>query len=309
MRFKHTYTNCKYLLHHSRKNFFVFSFVVSFLIFFANIIALWYYNVEIVWNLIQDKLGLYLYIHDDLISLTKRSEMIEDITSQMEKIHIEVEYISRDEALNTLTSKLPNLSKSLKTYNIKNPLPSVLYLKFSNGIQYNKIKDIVSKYKEFFLEWEKSNEIFYSEQQYRVEQVLSMVTTIRLWITFLWFILIIIILIYLYNMMRIIFLQFQLQLLLEKLLWEPYIHILLPFLLFFILSILLAFLLVLLYSILSSYCLNQYFLSIFSKTIYEFLFPWWYTLVYFHFWEFLFLLILSTITIIVSWLQNIKKIT
>ena len=92
----------------------------------------------------------------------------------MESKWIKVEYISKDNALSQLSINY-NISKSLETYNIENPLPSTLYIRFSDAKQYDIIKNEILKYQEFFVDSENKFHQTYSQQQFRILQVISMI--------------------------------------------------------------------------------------------------------------------------------------
>lgn len=57
---------------------------------------------------------------------------------------LQVKYISKESGLEQLSKRLPNIFKSFESYGIKNPLPSTLYVSFSNQEQYEFLKSTIS---------------------------------------------------------------------------------------------------------------------------------------------------------------------
>lgn len=307
MNFKSIYLNCTYLLRYRRSFFLLASFIVSFLILLVNILWLFYYNTVVFWDLIQERLGLYFYIRDDKIWSSETSKSIEWIKYEMESKWIKVEYISKDNALSQLSNKLPNISKSLETYNIENPLPSTLYIRFSDAKQYDIIKNEILKYQELFVDSENKFHQTYSQQQFRILQVISMIKTVRLWVVLLWSMIFVIIFSFLYTGIKLVFSQFQWQLLLEEYLGLSHVYMFLPFFLVCILTLFFSYMLVLAYTFVWLSYLNKYFLVIFSQSIYEYLLPSWKILSWFHASEILLLFFWSIIIIFIAWMSFIKE--
>jgi cell division protein FtsX len=60
-------------------------------------------------------------------------------------------FSSKDDALNFLEKKIPNVVGNFEKYGITNPLPATLYVMFRNEDQYESLKTTILKHKDIIL--------------------------------------------------------------------------------------------------------------------------------------------------------------
>lgn len=114
---------------------------------------------------------------------------------------------------------MPDVIKNFEKYGIENPLPPTLYVIFDNNEKYNKLKEIIKKYKDLVTnteDIEKGNS--YEEQESRIKTVINLSNFIVMFSYFLIFILVMIIIYFLMLIIRITFYNFLNQIEIEKLL-------------------------------------------------------------------------------------------
>jgi cell division protein FtsX len=63
------------LLASSRKKFLAVACIISFLLFFINILVLLRYNTEILADQLQSQLGMYLYVKDSLTATDSQQKI------------------------------------------------------------------------------------------------------------------------------------------------------------------------------------------------------------------------------------------
>jgi len=76
-----------------------------------------------------------------------------DFKTQLEKAGLKVDYLSKDEAIKTLSKRLPNVIKNFERYGIENPIPPTLYITFKSQKEYDTMRKIVDdkKYQDILL--------------------------------------------------------------------------------------------------------------------------------------------------------------
>lgn len=247
-----------------RLQFMWIGFLISFLVFLLNILFGLSFNINNFTKDVRHKLWIYFYIQEEWD--------IDEIYAQTMKLKEElsdnwlrVEFYSKEEAFRLLEKRMPDVIKNFEKYWIENPLPPTLYVIFDNNEKYNKLKEIVKKYKDLVTntdDIEKWNS--YEEQEARIKTVINLSNFIVMFSYFLIFILVIIIISFLMLIIRITFYNFYKQIEIEKLLWAFYRQIKLPFLVNIIFILIFSFILTLLYFGSFLTYLNWYFIKAFS---------------------------------------------
>lgn len=59
---------------------------------------------------------------------------------------MKADFISKDQAMQFLEKRLPDVLNNLRKYGISNPLPATLYVTVTNEAQYEVLKDRISSY-------------------------------------------------------------------------------------------------------------------------------------------------------------------
>ncbi len=249
-------------------------FLLSFLIFFLNILITLTVNVYWFSNELKWKLWIYLYFKEwntpDEIS--NDYNLIINLKTALENKWIKVKYLSKQEAIKTLSKRLPKIIQNFEKYWIKNPIPPTMYITFRSEKEYDIVKKIVwnKKYQDILLNlsdiWTSNS---FKTQEARISKIIEFSNFMIKFYIFLSIVLFVIILWFLVLILKINFYSFKEQIEVEKLIWFSILQIKAPFLLYTLFIILISFVLSLMYGgILVNY-LNIYFQNVFDFNLLE----------------------------------------
>lgn len=266
--------------------------IISFLLFFVNVLALVSFQFALSRVQIQDKLGVYFYLNDTVsekdVTYAKAIDMMDQLTSA----GLEVTFYSKEDAFSLLAKRLPNVIDSLEKFDIANPLPPTLYVLFDNQSEYETMKTVVLNYEDIIVNLDDiTSSLSFGEQERRVSNVVNLMNFLQYLSYFLISVTILIVVAFLLYAIRLNFFRFHRQLEVEKLLGASYTKIITPFLLYIWLILVVAFLLASTYIWRILSYVNIYFLEVFSLSLYDML-PSWDVIVRFIFAE-LFLVIIA----------------
>ncbi len=249
--------------------------IISFLLFFLNLLMILSYNTNVFNQNVREKLGVYLYLDDNAaVKDVVYAEAIQ-MKSDLEQKWMNVDFYSKEDAFQILEDRLPNVIENFEKYGIENPLPPTLYIQFSNEQDYTNLKDIVLSYEDVIMNLgDLETEGFaFTEQERRSANVINLTNFLSQFWYFLIGIILVIIITFLLFGLKLTFYRFWEQIEVEKLLWAWYFHIKKPFLYISWWVLLWAFGLMLVYFAWFFTALNSYFLSVFSVSVYEYLLP------------------------------------
>ena len=249
-------------------------FLLSFLVFFLNILLALTANIYSFSKDIKWKLWVYLYFKewDKPEEIQKTYEKIIDIKTRLEKAWLQVKYLSKEQAIKTLSKRLPKIIQNFEKYGIKNPIPPTMYITFNSKQEYQAMKKIVTdtKYTDIILNLsDVGTESSFKEQEQRIAKIIEFSNFLIKFYIFLSIVLIFIILWFIILIMKINFYSFYNQIEVEKLLWFTYFQIKLPFLLYALFVILLVFALSFTYMLFLINYLNVYFVNVFKFNIFD----------------------------------------
>lgn len=265
----------KNLLHNTKISLFQFiwiSFIISFLLFFLNLLLWISYNV---WNFSKDlrnKLWIYFYIKDEPSRKDEIYTQIISMKNELETSWLKTEFYSKEHALELLQKRMPDIIKSFDKYWIENPLPPTIYVIFDNKEKYDKLKEITQKYNDIILNIEEiSKRESFVEQEKRITNVINLTNFFVLFSYFMIWILIVIIISFLLLIIRLSFYSLYNQIEIEKLLWSYFYQIKFPFYIQ-IWSILIAsfWMTIIYFSVFFNY-LNQYFVKVFWLDLFNYI--------------------------------------
>lgn len=218
------------------------SLIISFLLFFLNLLAWISYNIHNFSQDIRHKLWVYFYIKDskDVGEIYQINTEIIRLRETLESQWLTVEYYSKKDALELLEKRLPDVISNFEKYWLDNPLPQTLYVIFDNQEKYQKLREIIPQFSWIIVNLDDvSKGQTFGEQEERVSNVINFTNFVIVFSYFLVVMLIVIICAFLLYVIRINFVYFHKQIEIEKLIWAFYWQIKLPFL-FYIGGILLA---------------------------------------------------------------------
>lgn len=248
--------------------------LISFLIFFGNILSLLSFNVQKGAQTVQEKLWIYFYLDDTLTSKDALYTEIISLIEELKKEGLELDFFSKEKAFSLLSKRLPDIIENLEQYGIENPLPPTVYVMFRNQNEYETLKRIILKYEEVIVNMEDLEQWFtFSQQEQRVSTVINILNVVRFFTYFLIGVVLITIISFLGYAIRLNFFRFRKQLEVEMLLWAEYRQIQAPF--FMQVGSMLAggFLLFGLYATVFYSYANGYFFDVFEMSLAHSVFP------------------------------------
>lgn len=249
--------------------------IISFLLFFLNLLAILSYNANNFNDTVREKLGIYLYLDDtDAAADLVYAEAI-DMKSELEQSGMKVQFFSKEDAFQILEDRLPNVIENFEKYGIENPLPPTMYVQFNNEEEYERMKDIVLTHEDVIVNLDdlESDGFTFSEQERRSANVINLTNFITNFGYFLIWVILVIIIAFLLFGLKITFYRFQEQIEVEKLLWADYFHIKKPFLAIAMVVLTAAFGLMLLYFVGFFWVLDEYFRSVFQVAVQDYALP------------------------------------
>lgn len=117
----------------------------------------------------KDKLGVYIYLKD---APAQQSEVA--IKSALEAQGLRVDYASKQEALAFVEKRVPDLTTTFRKYNLENPLPSTLYIRYSDQAEFDAMKSILEKHKNQILNMDELSDNAIKTQEKRVLNVINL---------------------------------------------------------------------------------------------------------------------------------------
>lgn len=276
--------------------------LITFLLFFLNILVASSYNIKIFSDEIHNKLWMYFYIIDDnqlildnykeFLKNTSWEYMSWDLEELKDKVQeltyekntdwfvfskiielkeilewewLNVKYYSKADVFKLLDQRIPDVIESFKKYWIDNPLPPTLYVTFQNEEEFSRMKSIVREYEYLITNLNDINEkTKFEEQEWRIVNIINFTGFMMIFSYFLILMLWVIIFTFLLLIIKITFYNFYEQIEVEKLLWFNLFRIKLPFLLETIIMFIISFILVIWFLWIFLYYLNTHFIKLFD---------------------------------------------
>lgn len=248
--------------------------LLSFLVFFLNILISLTFNIYSFSNELKWKLWVYLYIKewDSAEAVSKSRDLMIELKDSLDAWWLKVIYFTKEDAIKTLSKRLPKIFENFEKYWIENPIPPTLYITFQTESQYKAMRDIVNdkKYQDILLNlsdiWDQDS---FKEQETRISKIIEFSNFMIKFYIFLSIVLILIILWFLTLILQLNFYSFVNQIEVEKLVWFSYVQIKWPFLFYTFFVILFSFVLWLWYIYPLIQYLNIYFINVFNVNLIE----------------------------------------
>ena len=249
-------------------------FLLSFLIFFLNILFALTANIYSFSKDIKWKLWVYLYFKewDKSDEISSTYEKIIDMKTRLEQKGLKVKYLSKEEAIKLLSKRLPKIIKNFEKYGIKNPIPPTMYITFSSEEEYKKMREVVldKKYSDIILNlsdvWTENS---FTTQEKRISKIIEFSNFLIKFYIFLSIVLVLIIVWFITLIIKLNFYSFYNQIEVEKLIGFTYFQIKLPFLFYTLFVILLSFVFWIIYVYVLANYLNVYFVNVFNFNLFE----------------------------------------
>lgn len=194
--------------------------LLGWLFFVFNIIFGATISTEKIENIAANKVWIYFYIQDDGLNRDELTTKIINITNTLQKKWLQVQYTAKDKAFEYLENKIPELTSNFEKFGIENPLPSTLYVMFSNKREYEAMKSVIVANKDIIMNSKDVNKsATLLQQENRSLRILDTIDTIKITLIIISIVIAISIFNVTQHLMTNFFYSFYKDIELKKLLW------------------------------------------------------------------------------------------
>ena len=249
------------------------SVLSGFLLFLLNILI----GVSMYGNMLndslKDKLWMYFYLRNDVESEGKVYKQVLRLKDKLEREGLQVNFLTKEDAMDFMMKRLPELTGSLEKFWMENPLPATLYVTFSDKSQYQVLQDVMLENKDIVLNIQDLDQIDnLEEQENRIVNVIKLSNFVQILAISLVIVIAAVILSFSIFFLRSIFTRFWNDIQVKKLLWASKAQIIMPFLWLVLYAIIWWFLLSLLLTLSSLWVFDFYMSQLFESTLTSHLF-------------------------------------
>lgn len=255
------------------------SILSGFLLFLLNILI----GVSMYGNTLNaslnDKLWMYFYLNDNVESETKLYKQVIQLKDTLENEWLKVNFLTKDDAMDFMMKRLPELTWSLEKFWMKNPLPATLYVTLPDISKYETLKEVMLENKDIILNIQDVEQFDnLTSQENRIRNVIRLSNFVQILSMSLVIILAAVVLSFAIFFLRSIFSRFWHDIQVKKLLWATKLQIIMPFLWIILYAIIWWFVISLLLTLVSIGVFDYYMSQLFSYTITSDLFAKWWTI-------------------------------
>lgn len=276
------------------------SILSGFLLFLLNILVGVSMYGSTINDGLKDKLWMYFYLKDDVESEWQLYKQVLKLKDNLEKEWLQVTFLTKEDAMDFMMKRLPELTWSLEKFWINNPLPATLYVTFSDKSQYSVLQNVMLDNKDIILNVQDLNQLENLEQQEsRIINIIKLSNFVQILAISLVVVIAVVILSFSIFFLKTIFSTFWQDIQVKKLLWANKLQIIMPFLWLIFYAIIGWFLLSLVLTLSSLWVFDYYMAQLLWMTLTSSLFSNW--------WSILLLFVLE-IMLIVSLLMGISYV-
>ena len=256
------------------------SVLSGFLLFLLNIL-IWVSMYGNTLNAsLNDKLGMYFYLNDNVEEETRLYKQVIQLKDRLESEGLKVNFLTKDDAMNFMMKRLPELTWSLEKFWMSNPLPATLYVTLPDISKYETLKEVMLENKEIIINIQDVEQLDNLEsQENRIRNVIKLSNFVQILSMSLVIILAAAVLSFSIFFLRSIFNRFWNDIQVKKLLWATKSQIIMPFLTLILYSIIWGFLISLLLTLISMGVFDYYMSQLFSYTLTAHLFAKWWVII------------------------------
>ena len=274
------------------------SVLSGFLLFLLNILI----GVSMYGNTLNaslnDKLGMYFYLNDNVEAETKYYKQVIQLKDRLENEGLKVNFLTKEDAMDFMMKRLPELTGSLEKFWMSNPLPATLYVTLPDISKYETLKEVMLENRDIIINIQDVEQLDNQEsQENRIRNVIKLSNFVQILSISLVIILAAAVLSFSIFFLRSIFNRFWNDIQVKKLLWASKSQIIMPFLTLILYSIIGGFLISLLLTLVSMWVFDYYMSQLFSYTLTAHLFAKWLVIIW---------LFIVEILVIVSLLMGIS---
>jgi len=253
------------------------SVLSGFLLFLLNIL-IWVSMYGNTLNAsLNDKLGMYFYLNDNVEEETRLYKQVIQLKDRLESEGLKVNFLTKEDAMDFMMKRLPELTWSLEKFWMSNPLPATLYVTLPDISKYETLKEVMLENKDIIINIQDVEQLDNLEsQENRIRNVIKLSNFVQILSMSLVVILAAAVLSFSIFFLRSIFNRFWNDIQVKKLLWATKTQIIMPFLTLILYSIIGWFLISLLLTLISMGIFDYYMSQLFSYTLTAHLFAkWW----------------------------------
>jgi len=253
------------------------SVLSGFLLFLLNIL-IWVSMYGNTLNAsLNDKLGMYFYLNDNVETETRLYKQVIQLKDRLEKEGLKVNFLTKEDAMDFMMKRLPELTWSLEKFWMTNPLPATLYVTLPNISKYETLKNVILENEDIIVNIQDVEQLDnLKSQENRIRNVIKLSNFVQILSLSLVIILAAAVLSFSIFFLRSIFNRFWNDIQVKKLLWATKSQIIMPFLTLILYSIIGWFLISLLLTLISMGVFDYYMSQLFSYTLTAHLFAkWW----------------------------------
>ena len=259
------------------------SVLSGFLLFLLNIL-IWVSMYGNTLNAsLNDKLGMYFYLNDNVEEETRLYKQVIQLKDKLESEWLKVNFLTKEDAMDFMMKRLPELTWSLEKFWMTNPLPATLYVTLPDISKYETLKEVMLENKDIIINIQDVEQLDnLTSQENRIRNIIKLSNFVQILSISLVIILAAAVLSFSIFFLRSIFNRFWNDIQVKKLLWATKSQIIMPFLTLILYSIIGGFLISLLLTLISMGVFDYYMSQLFSYTLTAHLFAkWWVIIVLF----------------------------
>ena len=244
------------------------SILSGFLLFLLNILIWVSMYGNTLNSSLNDKLGMYFYLNDNVEEETKLYKQVMQLKTKLEDEWLKVNFLTKEDAMDFMMKRLPELTGSLEKFWMNNPLPATLYVTLPDISKYETLKEVMLENKEIIINIQDIEQLDNLEsQENRIRNVIKLSNFVQILSMALVIILAAAVLSFSIFFLRSIFTRFWNDIQVKKLLWATKSQIIMPFLTLILYSIVGGFLISLLLTLVSIWVFDYYMSQLFSYTL------------------------------------------
>ena len=146
-----------------------------FLLFLLNILVWVSMYGNTLNDSLRDKLWMYFYLNDNVESESQLYKQVFKLKEKLESEWLQVNLLTKEDAMNFMMKRLPELTWSLEKFGMDSPLPATLYVTFSDKSQYQTLQTVMLENKDIVLNIQDLDQVDnLEEQENRIVNVIKL---------------------------------------------------------------------------------------------------------------------------------------
>ena len=217
---------------------------------------------------LKDKLWMYFYLKDDVESEWQLYKKVISLRDQLESEWLKVKFFTKEDAMNFVNKRLPELTWSLQKFWMTNPLPATLYVTLPDISKYDTLKNVMLENSDIIVDIQDMDQLEnLKTQETRILNIIKLSNFVQVLSLSLIVVIAAVILSFMIFFLRTIFHTFRHDIQVKKLLWATKSQIIMPFMWIILYSIIWGFVISLLLTLVSLWTFDYYMTKLFSTTL------------------------------------------